>query len=392
MGFLKNLFIRRAKNQDPMEDEWDEIVYARDDVNFADSEQRKQYITNCLEQMAEAASEIRLLTGEYSLVTSYLTDMEEIEALPEEEREEIDRTAGKLTALEREITGYREKRDRMSDADYHRIKSMENEVEEGIKKLKENEEYGQLVKKDMRKLDAERHAYAYRKEELTTMLSNFRGMAVIFLTALVVCVLLLAVLQFGLDMNVFIGYFLSVGAAAIAITVLCVKFTDADRELTRVENAINKLIQLQNKVKIRYVNNVQLLEYLHMKYDTDSAAKLENLWQLYQAEKEERKQYAEAEAKIEYYRHQLVSNLSKYRVKNPDRWVHQTAALLDKREMVEIRHELILRRQSLRKQMDYNNGVADTARKEIMDISGKYPQYSSEILRMVEVYEAQENN
>jgi hypothetical protein len=87
-----------------------------------------------------------------------------------------------------------------------------------------------------------------------------------------------------------------------------------------------------------------------------------------------------------------VSNLSKYRVKNPDRWVHQTAALLDKREMVEIRHELILRRQSLRKQMDYNNGVADTARKEIMDISGKYPQYSSEILRMVEVYEAQENN
>jgi hypothetical protein len=392
MGFLKNLFRRRVKNQDPLADNWDEIVYARDDVDFADNEQRKQYISNCLEQMAEAAKEIRLLTGEYSLVTSYLTDMEEIEALPEGERENINRTAGKLMTLEKEITGYREKKDRMSNADYHRIKGMENEIEEGIEKLRENEEYGKLVKKDMRKLDAERHAYAYRREELITMLSNFRGMAVIFLTALVVCVLLLAVLQFGFEMNVFIGYFLSVAAAAIAITVLCVKFTDSEKELARVENATNRLIQLQNKVKIRYVNNVQLLEYLHMKYDTDSAADLEKLWQSYQDEKEERKQYAEAEAKADYYRSQLITELSKYRVKTPDRWVHQTAALLDKREMVEIRHELILRRQSLRKQMDYNNEVADTARKEIMDIAGKYPEYSSEILRMVEIYEAQENN
>lgn len=392
MGFFKELFRRRIKAQNPVDDEWDEIVYARDEVNFSDDEQRKHYISNCLEQMAEAAKEIRLLTGEYALVTSYLTDMEEIEALPEEEREEIDKTARKLSALDQEIMGYRDKKDRMTDVDYHRIRGMENEIEEGIEKLKETEKYGSLIKKDMHRLDGERHAYAYRKEELITMLANFRGMTVIFLTALVVCVLLLMALQFGLDMNVFIGYFLSVGAAAIAITVLSVKFMDAERELSQVENAINRLIQLQNKVKIRYVNNVQLLEYLYMKYETDSASKLEMLWQLYQDEKEERKQYAEAEAKTDYYRSQLINKLSCYRVKNPSRWVHQTAALLDKREMVEIRHELILRRQSLRKQMDYNNEVAETARKEIMDISGKYPQYSSEILNMVELYEEQENN
>ena len=29
--------------------------------------------------------------------------------------------------------------------------------------------------------------------------------------------------------------------------------------------------------------------------------------------------------------------------------------------MVEVRHGLILRRQTLRKQLEYNNGVADTA-------------------------------
>ncbi len=390
MGFLKKLFRWKKKSEEPAKEEWDRLIYAGDEVDFSDSEQRKQYIQNCLEQIAEASKEIRLLTGEYALVTSYLTDMEEIEALPEEERSEVDRLAAKLSTLEKEINGYHDKKDRMKDSEYYRIRSQEDELEEGISKLKESENYAVLIKKDLRRLDGERHAYAYRRSEHNTMLSNFRGMAVIFITALILCVLLLLVLQLVFDMNTFVGYFLSVGAAAIALTVLCVKFTDADRELRRVENTINRLIQLQNKVKIRYVNNTQLLEYRYMKYNTDSAANLERLWKLYQQEKEERKQYAEAEAKTEYYQKQLVANLSNYRVKDPDRWIHQTAALLDKREMVEIRHSLILRRQSLRKQLDYNNEVAENAKKEIMKAVEKYPVYSGEILKMVELYEMNE--
>ena len=123
-----------------------------------------------------------------------------------------------------------------------------------------------------------------------------------------------------------------------------------------------------------------------MKYDTDSASRLEKLWRQYQQEKEERKQYAEAEAKTEYYQEQLVAQLSHYRVSDPTRWVNQVSALLDKREMVEIRHDLILRRQALRKQMDYNNEVAETAHNEIMEIVEEYPQYSQEILDMVNRY------
>jgi hypothetical protein len=118
-----------------------------------------------------------------------------------------------------------------------------------------------------------------------------------------------------------------------------------------------------------------------MKYNTDSAANLEKLWALYQDEKEERKQYAEAEAKTEYYRQQLITQLSKYRVKDPGRWVHQTAALLDQREMVEIRHKLILRRQSLRKQMEYNSQVEETAKKEIRYVADTHPSYRQEILK-----------
>ncbi len=386
MGFWKKLF-KRKERETVQEDDWEQIVYARDEVDFNDEEQRTRYVTNCLEQITEATKEMNLLTGEYSLVTAYLTDIEEIEALPEEEREEVNGIARRLLALETEREQYRGKKNRMSDAEYYRIRKQEHEIETGIEKIKQEEKYGALVKQDLQKLDRERHAYEYRREELATMLVNLRGMAVIFLIALVICFIMLAVLQFVFDMNTYVGYFLAVMAAAIAITVLCFKFIDANKENLRVERAINRLIQLQNKVKIRYVNNVNLLEYLYMKYDTDSGEKLEKCWLTYQQEKEERKQYAEAEAKTEYYNKQLVEKLSNYRVTEPSRWMHQTRALLDKREMVEIRHELILRRQALRKQLDYNKNVADTAQNEIMDVAGKYPAYTKEIMDMVDSYQ-----
>ena len=380
---------RFFKKKEPVQQEenWEQLVYTRNGVNFDEEDQRKRYIVNCLEQITEASKEIDLLTGEYTLVTSYLTDTDEIEALPKEQRSQINSTAARLAGLEQERNRYREKKNRMRDADFYAIRKRENEIEEGIRKIREGEKYGNLIRQDLHRLDGERHAYEYRRNELENMMNNQRGMAVIFFTALVVCVIMLAILQFGFDMDVYVGLFLAVGAGAVAISYVCIKYMDAGRELQRVEKTINKIIQLQNKVKIRYVNNCQLMEYLYLKYNTDSAAKLEKRWKLYQDEKEERKQFAEAEAKTEYYQKQLVEQLSNYRVQMPERWISQTAALLDKREMVEIRHELIQRRQALRKQMDYNQEVSESARNEVKEVAALYPKYAQEILSMVERYD-----
>ncbi len=385
MGLFSKLF-RRKNRQEVLADDWESIVYDRGDVNFRDQEQRYEYIKSCLEQMEEAEREVQLLTGEYSVVTSYLTDIEEIEALPEEEREELNGIARRLMSLEQERQRYQGRENRMMDGDFYRLRKQEDEIQEGIGKLKECENYGAVVRQDMQRLDRERHAYEYRRQELDVFLNNLRGMVVIFITAFGLCILLLLALQFFMDMNTREGYLLAVAAIAIAVTCLWVKYTDGDRELRHVEKAINKLIQLQNKVKIRYVNNKNLCDYLCVKYGTKNAASLERLWYQYLDEREERKQYAEAEAKTEYYQRQLIDRMSNYRVASPERWIGQPAALLDKREMVEIRHDLIVRRQALRKQMDYNNDVADTASKEIQDIADKYPAYAPEIMEMVAQY------
>ena len=385
MGVFDWLF-RRKKIEEQNED-WEKIVHERDKVNFHDGEERKRYLTGCLEQIGEAEKEISLLTGEYSLVTSYLTDMEEIESLPPEQMTELKNVARKMQILSSEMQRFRDKKQRMSESEYRQVSAQENEIEEGIKKLNDAEKMQKMIRQDLTRLDGERHAYEYRRVELENMMANFKGMTVICVIAFMVCILMLVVLQFGFQMETTIGYYVAVAAAAIAITVMTVKYIDSEKELERVGKATNKLIQLQNKVKIRYVNNVNLLDYLCLKYGVESADKLKQLWDLYQEEKEERRQYLETEAKLDYYREELVEMLTRYRVKDPSRWILQPEAIVDSREMIEIRHGLIVRRQALRKQLDYNRQLSETAKTEIKEVAAQYPAYAAEIARLVEKYE-----
>ena len=75
------------------------------------------------------------------------------------------------------------------------------------------------------------------------------------------------------------------------------------------------------------------------------------------------------------------------KVHDPNIWIHKATALYDNKEMVEIRHGLIIRRQKLRKQMEYNARVAQDAQDEVKDMVSKFPEYAKKILDLVNDYE-----
>ena len=117
-----NKWFRKKRQKNQTADDWERIVYDREDVDFRSEEQRSRYVTNCLEQIAEATKELNLFSEEYATVTAYLTDMEEIEALPGAEREALNGIATRLLTVERECERYRDKKDRMSDSEYADIR------------------------------------------------------------------------------------------------------------------------------------------------------------------------------------------------------------------------------------------------------------------------------
>ena len=389
MGWFKNLLTRfRGEEEEDYEEESWEQQEEEAKVDYDNKEQRNDYVKSCLERMADAAKELENLNFEYDMVTSYLKDMEEIEALPPEEMAQLQDCAKRVALLQDSKADFVGRPRRMSDEKYQQMERLTGQVEEGLEKLGEAEDYQNLIKQDLNRLDGEKHAYYYRKNELMGVISDTRGMAVICVVALGLCIALLMLLQFFMDMDTQIGYLLTAVVSAVAVTVIYVKHTDAKRELRRVENGINRIILLQNKVKIRYVNNTNLLDYLYLKYGVKSRQELETLWNDYKLEKDEQEKIRRAEIDLDYTQQELLGMLKCYQIKDPAIWLHQTEAILDHKEMVEIRHNLIIRRQSLRRRMDYNKEVvAGTSEKEIKQLVEKYPRYAREVMETVDEYD-----
>lgn len=391
---IKNWFNRISdplydiENWETEEGAWEEVVFDRDDLRISDRKSRDAYIRGCLDQIAEASKEVDTLQLEYDDVTSHLKDMEEIEALPPEEMDLIISYARKIKELKIQQEAYSKRTTHMLEEKYRQMERMEDELEEGLQKLGETEDYQKLIKKDLKRLENEKQAYYMRRDDLKRIVDDCRSMAIICTVAVVLCVLILLVLQFGFGFNTTVGYLAAVLAGAIGITMIFIRNTDSRNELKSVTNGISRIIQLQNTVKIRFVNNTNLLDYLCLKYHVSSAEELREDYNDFVEERRERELFDRAEASLGDCERAFVHELKRYQIKDPMIWLHQTEAILDKREMVEIRHGLIIQRQSLRRRIDYNKEVvAANAHKEIKDLVEKYPKYASEILAIVSEYE-----
>ena len=264
----------------------------------------------------------------------------------------------------------------------------EDVAEEGIEKLLKEEDYREKVRKDLARIDKERNAYEYRRYEVNSAIENSRGIATIAMVSAALLVVILLALQLLLNFDVTIGYYLTVICVAVAVTVIYLRYTDHVSEKKTVDNTINELILLENKVKIRYVNSSNLLDYLCTKYNVSSAYEFRDLFEKYKQEKVARREFAKNEAAYDDEIERFMAILKAQKLQYPEVWIHQTDALCDHREMVEIRHRLIGRRQKLRKQLEYNEHIAIEAGDEIKGIIRDYPEFADSILRIVNKYES----
>ena len=364
--------------------DWDSLMKDRSLLKMQDEIERKKFVRGCAEQIKNASQKLDEVADEYNMVTAYLKDIEEIEALPQGEKEAILDSAKKVQIIEGARKEYKAKKNRLTDGQFYHMQRYEEIMPKPYEDIKKAEEYRDLIKSDLGKLEGEKHAYYYRKGELRHEIANVKGMITICSMAMVVCIFMLLVLQYGFEMETKLGYILTVGAGAAIITFLYVRFLDCKSQLERTEKGINKIILLKNTVNIRYVNNTNLLDYLYMKYKVNSGKELLKMWERYQQEKQERSRDEQNKEDLDYHKRQLTSILRRYQLHDPDIWIHQTEALLDKKEMVEIRHNLVDRRQKLRVQIDYNKRLVSEAQKEVNQVISDYPSYRDEILQLVE--------
>ncbi|MCR4908236.1 MAG: hypothetical protein K5985_05340 [Lachnospiraceae bacterium] len=380
--WFRDKFKRRKLNEE--DDDYSPI--SRSSVDIRIPEEREHYVRSCCEQMIEAGEQIERATMEYRLVTDYLTDIEELDKTPYETKAEAIAIAESIVRLEQQTASSSKTVGRIAEEEYQLLDRYADDVPGEIEKMKENEEYKALVRGDLRTLESEKAVTNYRRNEMLAGVKNMKNMAGITVTALVAAILLLTVLQFSFSIDSTAGYVASGAIAAVALTVEFMSFRRFSAERKKAERYLNRVIVKQNSMKVRYVNVTNLLEYEYSKYRVNNSDELKYFWDLYIEEKKARDFLERAGDELEISKRELVNALRKVRLRDPAVWANQCRALTDAREMVEIRHDLRLRREALRDQIEYNTGIRDEAKNEINILVKRYPEYAREILGIVSAY------
>ncbi|MCR5626999.1 MAG: hypothetical protein K6F99_06745 [Lachnospiraceae bacterium] len=382
---LKNKFI---KSQEDIEFEQENFLpIRRDKIDFRDSDDRAQYIRSCCEQMLDATNEIDKATMEYRLITDYLVDIEEIERAPYESKKEAIKIAEQIITLKKDSDDSSKSIGKISEEDYRHLSRYAAEIKKDLEQMQENEDYKALVRTDLRTLESEKAITEYRIGELEASINNIKNMTAITVVAVILLIIMLTFLQLGLELNAVSGYIACAALGAIAMTWEFTSFKNASTRLKGSRRYLNKVIEKQNKVKIRYVNITNLLEYEYGKYHVKSSTDLEYLYEKYDEEKKAREFLGKAQDELSRKKRELLDALSGIRLKDPQIWTRQAQALADRKEMVEIRHELRIRRETLRATIEYNSRHRDDAKEEINALVREYPEYGKEILDIVSEFE-----
>ncbi len=351
----------------------------RDNPKGQEQKNKKSIATEYCEQIMDAARNLEETKREYKTVTDYLTDIQIIENLPETEFEKIQETAQNVLNLNEARDAYLNRAKTISDAQFVQMEQLENEMPEIIKRLQENEAYQNVVKRDMQYLEGEKQEWHYYQESLEQekklLHKLLYALIGVFAAAFAAIVILGLAMKFDIKMP-FVAAALISGALG---GMMVWRYQNDGMELKKAQANINRAIVLMNKVKFKYVNVTNAVDYACEKYHVKNSYELGYIWDQYLEAVKEREKYERTNDELEYFNDKLVRQLHAYRLYDARIWIHQAKALMDKKEMVEVKHELLVRRQKLRAGMESQAENIRTARKEIENLVKNRPGGSKEI-------------
>lgn len=338
------------------------------------------------DQIVEASYQMEDLRAEYDMVTSYFEDIQMIEELPQNVRKQVTDIAKKIAFLESETSQFVHMDDRISDENFRMIQGMEKDLTTIFGQLKELEDMDIVIRRDMTNLEGEKNAQEYIQESIEQRQHSLKNFIIIFGTISVLVVLTLVVIGIMTKNNLVIPVLLILliiaGMAAFSVII----YRRLSYEFKMAEKRENRAISLMNKVKIKYVNNTSTLEYLYAKYHVNSLRELEYLHDQYLIMVDEVRKYQQTTGDLREHTDALSKLLYAHGIKDPDIWTKQSLALIDPREMVEVKHSLNVRRQKLREQLAYNEQLRLDGLKDIREMLKTNPELREQVRREMEVY------
>lgn len=366
----------------------DVLAHINEREKFTDTPEFKrqaehEMLERC-EEIIEAMRELEEAKSEYRIVTDYLNDIQKIRSIPDEAHEEIRDAAGNVAKLNKARDLYLNTSQKISDAQFLQIQQEEEELPNAIRRLEANEAYEAAIRRDMNYLEGEKQEWLYCMDEVKTELRNLRIFSYVLFGIFAVLLTVILVLQAFLNIDT--KWMFTLLAAAVTIGGFFLYFRQQRdlAQLKQCEANINRAIILLNKIKFKYVNTKNAVDYACEKYHVHNSKELTYVWEQYLEAVKEKEKYLQTNEELEYYNSRLTRRLKEYQLYDAKVWTSNPEAIYNDKEMVEVQHNLIVRRQKLRERIEYNTKNILSMRRDIEQIAKAQKELVPELKEIID--------
>ncbi len=379
------LFFGKKRKKEQEIDEAFAKVYQEIETidNWNDPKKLEHYILDSCEQIIALTKEIEGEKTEYRIVTSYLTDIQTIEGLPEEMRQSIREAATNIEQLNAARQAYEKATYQISEEQFMLMEQEEDDIPQTIHRLLDNERYQDKVRRDKNILEAQKNQWEIEREAITGERKILKRASVLLFLLYVTLLILLFVLQFMAKMDLTVAFLVLFFVGALGGAMIYFRSLYLQKQMRQATRNENQAISLLNVVCMKYVNVTKAVEYTKDKFGIHNSTELNYVWEQYTSAVREKEKFLRNNDDLEYFNGRLIRLLQRIDLYDRKIWLTQTKALIDDQEMVEIKHNLVKRRQKIRAHMEENRKIVQSERNEIDRLMTEHEHYVPEIIEII---------
>ena len=271
----------------------------------------------------------------------------------------------------------------ISDEQFTVIADEEEDMPEIINRFTSDEIYQSKLKKSLSYLEGEKSRWEIEREELLAQGKIFRRMAIAVLTSFTTLLILLYVMYNVATVDISLWIYLVLFICAVSGFIIFLRQNTITRESRMALIRLNQAISMLNVERMKYVNVTNSIEYSKDKYFVKSAAELQYVWEQYQDKVRDQKRYIENNDDLEFYSDKLERILGSIGLADDKIWMNQVNALINKQDMSDCRHRLVVRRKKIRDRLEDHRKIVQEERDEIDRLMTRHEHYLPEIQEII---------
>ncbi|MBE5912540.1 MAG: hypothetical protein E7274_00575 [Pseudobutyrivibrio ruminis] len=384
MGFFSSRKKKKELRAAKIDDAFNRVYSQIEGIDsWEDPKKLEHYILDSCEQIIASTKAMERQKMEYRIVTRYLNDIKAIENLPKEKAKELRNTASRICELENNLVNARSIQRNITDEQYEVISDDEADMPEIINRFASDEIYQAKLKRNLAYLEGEKSRWEIEREELQGQIKLFRKMAVAILASFMTLLILLLAMYNAAQADISIWVFIVLFICAVSGFIVFVRQNTIARENKVAIVHLNQAISMLNVERMKYVNVTNSVEYSKDRYFVKTSAELQYVWEQYQDKLRDQQRYIQNNEDLEFYNSKLERILGEIGLADDKIWLNQVNALVDRQDMSECRHRLVMRRKKIRDRLDDHRRIVQEERDEIDRLMINHEHYLPEIQEII---------